>query len=110
VLPTVDKQLFHIETRLHQRLAELELDSDPHARLLRQFAVWDQLPRLRAKARTQPLTPAARRFAGEQFTHTQAFLTWLEARGHAQPRSPRPTSTPGAPPIATTRSELSERF
>jgi hypothetical protein len=81
VLPSIDKQLLHVETRLHQRLAEL--DGNPHARLLRQFAVWHQLPRLRAKARTQALTPAVRRFAGEQFTHAQAFLAWLEARGHA---------------------------
>jgi hypothetical protein len=80
VLPAIDKQLLHVETRLHQRLAEL--DSHPHARLLQQFTVWHQLPRLRAKARSQPLTPAARRFAGEQFTNAQKFLAWLDARGH----------------------------
>jgi hypothetical protein len=80
VLPAIDKQLLHVETWLHRRLAGLERDRNPHARVLCQFGVWYQLPRLRAKARTRPLTPAARRFAGEQFTQAQHFLAWLDAR------------------------------
>ena len=52
VLPTIDKQLLHHKTWLHRRLAELA--DSPHLRLLRQFAVWHQLPRLRAKAERDP--------------------------------------------------------
>jgi hypothetical protein len=66
VLPTVDKQLLHAQTWLHHRLTALA--GNPHHQLLRQFGLWHQIPRLRARARTRPLTPAARRFAGEQFT------------------------------------------
>lgn len=81
VLPTVDKQLLHVEAWLHRRLADLERDRNPHEQVLRQFGVWHQLSRLRAKATTRPLTPTARRFAGEQFTQAQNFLAWLDARG-----------------------------
>jgi integrase len=81
VLPAVDKQLLHVETWLHQRLADLA--GHQHARVLHQFGVWQQLPRLRAKAKIRPLTPAARRFAGEQFTQAQKFLAWVDARGRS---------------------------
>ena len=63
ILPTVDKQLLHAQTWLHQRL--IALTGNPHHQLLRQFGLWHQIPRLRARARMRPLTEAARRFAGE---------------------------------------------
>ncbi len=78
VLPTIDKQLLHHETWLHRRLAELA--DSPHLRLLRQFAVWYQLPRLRAKAERRPLTLSVRQYASDQFIQAQAFLAWLQAR------------------------------
>lgn len=81
VLPAIDKQLLHYESWLHRRLAELA--DSPHARLLRQFAIWHQLPRLRAKATTRHLTANTRSFASEQFTRAQAFLAWLDTRGRA---------------------------
>jgi hypothetical protein len=77
VLPTIDKQLLHYETWLHRRLADLA--DSPHLRLLRQFAVWYQLPRLRAKATTRPLTPNHRQYASDQFTQAHRFLGWLQA-------------------------------
>lgn len=80
VLPTIDKQLAHYETWLHRRLAELA-DSD-HLRRLRQFAGWYQLPRLRAKATTRPLTPNHRQFASDQLTQAHRFLGWLQQRDH----------------------------
>jgi len=83
VLPTVDKQLLHVETWLHRRLADLERGGHPHARVLHQFGIWHQHPRLRAKAKLQPLTPATRRFAGEQFTQAQKFLAWADAHGRS---------------------------
>jgi hypothetical protein len=80
VLPTIDKQLVGYEALLHRRLAELA--DSPHLRLLRQFAVWQQLPRLRAQARHRPLTPNHRQYASDQFTQATAFLGWLAQRGH----------------------------
>jgi hypothetical protein len=82
VLPTIDKQLLHYETWLHRRLAVLADADSPHVRLLRQFAAWSQLPRLRAKATTRPLTPNHRQFASDQFTQAHRFLGWLQQRDH----------------------------
>ena len=80
VLPTIDKQLVHYETWLHRRLAELA--DSPHLRLLRQFAGWYQLPRLRATAERRPLTPSHRQFASDQLTQAHRFLGWLQQRDH----------------------------
>ena len=82
VLPTIDKQLAHYETLLHRRLADLADAGSPHLRLLRLFAVWYQLPRLRAKAQARPLTPSHRQFASDQLTQAHGLLGWLAARGH----------------------------
>jgi hypothetical protein len=84
-LPTIDKQLLHHETWLHRQLAEL--DGQPHARLLRQFATWSQLPRLRHQASTRPLTTHSRRAAAEQFTQARLFLAWLDEHGRT-PETP----------------------
>jgi hypothetical protein len=78
-LPTIDKQLLHHETWLHRQLAEL--DGQAQARLLRQFATWSQLPRLRHRAVARPLTPHSRKTAAEQFTQARLFLAWLDERG-----------------------------
>lgn len=83
VLPTIDKQLVGYEALLHRRLAHLADAGSPHLRLLRQFAVWQQLPRLRAKAQARPLTPNHRQYASDQFIQATAFLGWLGQRGHA---------------------------
>ena len=80
VLPTIDKQLLHYETWLHRRLADLA--DSPHVRLLRQFAIWYQLPRLRAKAERRHLTLSVRQYASDQFTQAQALLGWLQERDH----------------------------
>lgn len=81
VLPLVDKQLLHFQTWLHHRLAELA--SSQHYPLLARFSRWYQIPRLTARAHARPLTPAARRYASEQFTHAERFLAWLDQRDHA---------------------------
>jgi hypothetical protein len=57
------------------------LVGSPHHQLLRQFGLWHQIPRLRARARIRPLTEAARRFADVQFTQAERFLAWLDQRG-----------------------------
>jgi hypothetical protein len=89
VLPTIDKQLAHYETLLHRRLADLADAGSPHLRLLRQFAVWYQLPRLRAKAQARPLTPSHRQFASDQLTQAHGLLGWLAARGHTLAPAPQ---------------------
>lgn len=76
VLPVVDKQLLHFQTWLHHRLADRA--SSRHYQLLRQFSRWHQVPRLNSRARTRPLTSAARRFASEQLTSAEHFLNWLD--------------------------------
>ncbi|MGP3965686.1 hypothetical protein ACTWPT_58065 [Nonomuraea sp. 3N208] len=79
-LPLIDKQLLHHETWLAHRYAELA--DDPHLRVLRAFATWHQLPRMRARAATKPLTSGSRRAAGEQFKTAHSFLTWLDDSAH----------------------------
>lgn len=79
ILPQIDKQLLHFETWLRRRLAEP--DDHEHHRLLRQFGLWHQLPKLRATARHRTLTPATRHRAAEQFTHASRFLLWLDEHG-----------------------------
>jgi len=74
VLPATGKQLLHFETWLVHRLAGLE--GDPHERVLRRYATWQQLAQLRAKASRKPLAPTSRRQAGEQFTQARAFGVW----------------------------------
>jgi hypothetical protein len=78
-LPAIDKQLLHFETWLARRLAQP--GPDPHGTLLRQFATWDLLPRLRARAARRPLTQASCRFACVQLTAASAFLAWADGRG-----------------------------
>lgn len=78
-LPAIDKQLLHFETWLARRLAQP--GPGPHDRLLRRFATWDLLPRLRARAARRPLTQASCRFACVQFTAASAFLTWADGHG-----------------------------
>jgi hypothetical protein len=69
VLSMADKQLLHAQTWLHHRLTALA--DSPHHQLLRQFGLWHQIPRLRRRAQTRPLTDASRRSAGEQFTQAE---------------------------------------
>ena len=64
---------------LHHRLASLA--GHPHEKLLRQFSLWHQLPRMRAKAATGPLRPSARRYAEQRFIQAQNFLSWTTTIG-----------------------------
>jgi hypothetical protein len=105
ILPTVDKQLLHTQTWLHYRLTALT--GNPHHQLLRQFGLWHQIPRLRARARTRPLTEAARRFTGEQFT--QAERPGSTSATVTLAAIPRLTSTPGTPRPQTITNATCER-
>jgi len=78
VLPMVDKQVCAFERWLIGHLAGIT-DAE-HARLIRRFATWDVLPRLRARADRKPLTVASRRGFSAQVNHATQFLGWLDAR------------------------------
>ena len=78
-LPGVDRRILLHEQRYLRQLAGV---TDPgHQRLLRQYATWDQLPKLHAAAHAGRLTTGARNHAAGQFTCPARFLTWLAARG-----------------------------
>jgi integrase len=79
VLPAADKQLLDYEAWLNRRLAALA--GHPHERLLRQFGLWHQLARMRAKAARAPLRATARKYAETRFRQAEHFLTWLDSRG-----------------------------
>ena len=75
----MDKQVCSFERWLAGHLAEI---TDPgHAQLIRRFATWEVLPRLRTRAEKKAITPAGRRHAGDQVKHATAFLRWLTDRG-----------------------------
>lgn len=79
VLPLKDRQLLLFERWLQAHLAAV---ADPaHARLLRNFATWHQLRKLRAKAGKGPMGDSTAREAHEQQIQALAFLTWLTHRG-----------------------------
>jgi hypothetical protein len=81
VLPPIDKQVWLFERWLPGHLADIT--DEGHAQLIRRFATWDVLPRLRGRAGRKPLTTASRRYAGEQVKAATAFLQWLSSRGLA---------------------------
>jgi hypothetical protein len=76
VLPAVDKQICSFERWLLSHLAEIA-EAD-HAQLVRRFASWEVLPRLRTRAQNKPISPAGRRHAGDQVKHATALLQWLD--------------------------------
>ena len=100
VLPAVDKQVCSFERWLPGHLASIT--DEGHAQLIRRFATWEVLPRLRARAEKKAVTPAARRHAGDQVKRATAFLQWLSGRGLTLPPAGRQTSTPGTPSTTST--------
>ena len=79
LLPDADRQLLDYDSWLRRRLDDL--DGHPHQQLLRQFGMWHQLARMRARAASGPLRPTARQYAEQRFTTACTFLTWVHARG-----------------------------
>jgi hypothetical protein len=78
VLPAVDKYICSFQRWLPGHLADI---ADPeHAKMIRLFATWRVLPRLRARADRSHITPSIRRFAAEQIKYATAFLNWLGER------------------------------
>jgi hypothetical protein len=81
ILPRIDKVLLDFERWLRTRLDTLT--DHPHQRLLRQFGLWHQLPRMRTKAALGPLGYGAYVYAQQQITAAESLMTWLVvARRH----------------------------
>jgi integrase len=79
ILPAADKQLRDFQAWLDRRLEALA--GHPHVRVLRQFGLWHQLPRMRARAAAGPLRATARQYAQSRFLQAEAFLTWAADAG-----------------------------
>lgn len=75
VLPAADKYLCSFQRWLTGHLAGI---TDPeHARTIRLFVTWCVLPRLRARAERDRITPSVHRFAADQVKYATGFLQWL---------------------------------
>jgi hypothetical protein len=66
------------------------IPDEGHAQLIRRFATWAVLPRLRSRADRKPITTYSRRYAGEQVKIATVFLRWLSARVSPWPTAARP--------------------
>jgi len=78
LLPVIDKQICMFERWLGEHLADIA--NHDHQQIVRRFATWHVLPKLRSRAERKPVTPASRSSAGDQVRHATAFLGWLAAR------------------------------
>ncbi|MER5185729.1 hypothetical protein ABT009_47065 [Streptomyces sp. NPDC002896] len=79
VLPRVDRQILLYQRWLAERLDTVE---DPeHRRLLRHFAVWHQMRRLRAKADRGPLGRSQTNHTKQEVTQAGAFLCLARGPG-----------------------------
>ncbi len=75
LLPPIDKHLCSLERWLIEHLGAI---SDPeHEQIVRRFATWHVLPKLRARAGRRPLTTGSRQAAGAQIRAATTFLQWL---------------------------------
>ncbi|WP_328792949.1 MULTISPECIES: hypothetical protein [unclassified Streptomyces] len=81
VLPQVDRQLLLYQRWLTERLATIE--EPEHRQLLRHFATWHQMRRLRAKAEKGPLGRSQTNHTKQEVLQAGAFLAWLAGRGRA---------------------------
>ena len=79
VLPATDRQLREFQLWLDWRLDGLA--GHPHQRLLRQFGLWHQLPKMRARAAAGPLRTTACLYAKTRFNQAETFLTWADGLG-----------------------------
>lgn len=78
-LPPMDKQICSFERWLGEHLGGISVPE--HEQVVRRFATWEVLTRLRNHAAQKPLTPATRCFAAGQIKLATQFLAWLADRG-----------------------------
>ncbi|MFJ8510003.1 hypothetical protein [Streptomyces avermitilis] len=81
VLSRVDRQLLLYQRWLTERLASIE--EPEHRQLLRHFATWHQMRRLRAKAEKGPLGRSQTNHTKQEVTQAGVFLAWLASQGRA---------------------------
>jgi hypothetical protein len=79
ILPKIDKQICSLERWLLGHLAAIP-DAE-HARIIKRYATWEVLPRMRERAERKPITAASRSFSGSQVKTATAFLAWLAEHG-----------------------------
>ncbi|MFJ9251040.1 hypothetical protein [Streptomyces sp. NPDC101776] len=77
VLPAVDKRLCLFDSWLAGHLAII---CEPeHAQVVRRFATWNVLSKLRTAADRRALTPGSQAYATGQVKAATVFLNWLSA-------------------------------
>ncbi|WP_433264820.1 hypothetical protein ACQPZF_36180 [Actinosynnema sp. CS-041913] len=78
-LPPRDERLVGLERAIDRRIERV---SDPDERkILRSFATWHHLRRLRALTNRRSITPTQVDYARNSVTAAATLLTWLQARG-----------------------------
>lgn len=79
VLPARDELLIGLEQAINDRVARVENPAE--RKVLRNFATWQHLCRLRAIADRRPLTPDQVAYACNTLTAAAKLLAWLDDRG-----------------------------
>lgn len=79
VLPARDELLIGLEQAVNERVARVENPAE--RKVLRNFATWHHLRRLRAIADRRPLTPDQVTYACNTLTAAAKLLAWLGERG-----------------------------
>jgi hypothetical protein len=79
-LPERDAHLARLELAMPEIAATLEDPDD--RRLLRAYATWRVLHRLRRRHEGQRISPLAADSARDRLAHIARFLAWLRERGH----------------------------
>ncbi|MFE1444077.1 hypothetical protein [Streptomyces sp. NPDC058739] len=95
VLPRLDRQLILYQRWLTERLATIE--EPEHRQLLRHFATWHQMRRLRAKAEKTPLGRSQTNHTSRKSPRPVPSLHGSPAKDVPSGSASRPTSTPGTP-------------
>jgi hypothetical protein len=79
VLPTRDERLIGLERAINRRIARV--DDPAERRLLRRYATWRHLRRVRTVADRQPITADQVVYACNALTAAVGLLNWLHGRG-----------------------------
>lgn len=78
ILPARDERLISLEHAIERRITRV--DNQPDRKILRSFATWYHLRRLRTISDRQPLTPDQVTYASNSLTATANLLNWLRER------------------------------
>jgi hypothetical protein len=81
VLPPRNRELANFEAWVPAKLADIE--HPEHSAIVREFVVWNYLPRFRESASREVLRVGEVLAARQSIPVATEFLEWLQARGHA---------------------------